>query len=291
MKLPITFLLIFLGIAGFSQEVREERDVHRYYLPLQEYKKLGKELTQQDSLNFRFHSGDTLVKMPPDYEPKIDENRFELNYEYRKPEFLEIYKEVVYWNDKQCMRLWENEIKMFFDPSIPKKHKDALRDFAAGLSAAVDSLNILEVQKPEDANYHLYYTNSRDTVNYEPKLKHTKSGYWVYWNKRNRLERGFIKIDTDSVKRPVYQIANLKYQFFRSLGNFGGSDKFEPSGYLSNSNKIRSLTSLDMEILKYHYSYGKPNGADKKGFEKFHTEIQRIYKKDPSAKIYITPSQ
>ena len=291
MKVQITFLLVFICMAVFSQEIPEKKSGQTYYLPLKEYKKLGNELTQQDIRDFRFHQGDTLIKMPLDYVPQKDENKFQLNYEYRKPKFLEIYKEVVFRNDRQRLRLWEKEIKMFFDPSIPEKHRNAIRYLAQGLSGAVDSLKISEVEKREDANYHLYYTNSKDTVNYEPQLKNTKSGYWVYWDKRNRLERGFIKIDTDSIKNPVYQIANLKYQFFYSLGMFNNSNQFKSNAYLSNSNKIRNLTALDMEILKYHYSNDKPNGVDKKGFEKFHREIQEIHQKDPSAKFYIIPSQ
>lgn len=291
MKVPITFLLIFICSVVFSQEVPEKKSIQTYYLPLKEYKKLGKELTKQDIRDFGFHNGDTLVKMPPDYVPQKNENQFQLNYEYRKPEFLEIYKEVVFRNDSQHLRLWEKELKMFFDPSIPQKHRNAIRHLAEGLSGAVDSLKISEVEKREDANFHLYYTNSRDTLNYEPQLKNSKSGYWVYWDNRNRLERGFIKINTDSIKNPAYQIANLKHHFFYSLGMFNSSNLFKPNAYLSNSNKIRNLTALDMEILKYHYSYAKPNGVDKNGFEKFHREIQEIHQKDPSAKFYITPSQ
>ncbi len=278
-------------MAVFSQEIPKKKTIQTYYLPLKDYQKLGKELTTQDSLDFRFHRSDTLVKMPADYEPPKIEHGFELNYEFRKPEFLELYKDIVFYNDSQHLRLWEDEIKMFFNPSVPEKHRIALGDFAAGLSAAVDSLKISEVQTLEDANFHIYYTNSRDTINYEPHLKKFTAGYYVYWNNRNRLERGFIKVDTDAIKDPVYQIANLKNQFFNSLGMFHDSRQAKSPGYLSIFKGIRSLTSLDMEILKYHYSYGKPNGVDRKGFDKFHLEIQEIYQKDPSAKIYITPSK
>ncbi len=277
-------------MTGFSQEVTEEKTVQTYYKPLKEYKKLGKALTQQDSLDFAFHLGDTLVKMPPDYAPKRYENQYKLNYDFRKPEFLEIYKDVVFQNERNHLRVWEIEIKIYFHQSIPEKHRKALRYFAEGLSTAVDSLKISEVQRHEEANLFLYYTNSRDTVNYEPKLKTYKYGHWVYWDKRNRLNRGFIKVDSDFVKNPVYQIANLKHQFFYSLGVFQSSKRIKSPGYLSNYNKIRSLTTEDMEVLQYHYSYGKPNGVDKKGFEKFHIEVQEIYRKDPSTNIYINPS-
>lgn len=291
MQLPTTALLMFIGMTVFSQEVQEKRTIQTSYLPIKEYKKLGKEITDQDRQDFKYHLGDTLVKMPSDYVPLKDENQYILKYEYRSPEFLDLYKDVVFKNTGQHLRIWEKEIKMFLDPSIPQKHRNAILDFADGLSVGVDSLKISRVQTREDANFHIYYTNSRDTVNYEPKLKNRKSGYWLYWDKRNRFTKGYIKIDTDSIKNPVYQIANLKYQFFHSLGNFNSSPRIKSPGYLSYSSKIRSLTSLDMEILKYHYSYGKPMGVDKDGFEKFHREIIDIYQKDPSAQIYINPSQ
>lgn len=291
MRLQATVLLLFFFIAGFSQEIAEKRTITTTYLTIKEFKKLGNELTRQDSLNFKFHNGDTLVKMPPDFVSQKNEDKYELNYEYRQPEFLEKYKEVVFWKEGQCSRIWEKEMKMYLDPSIPQKHRKALRDFAAGLSTAVDSLTIVEVAKVEDANFHLYYTSTKDTVNYDPHLSKTKSGYYLYWNNRQRLERGFVKVDTESIKNPVYQLANLKYQFFRSLGMFSSSNQFECDSYLSNCNGIRSLTSQDMEILQYHYAYGKPHAVDKYGFEKFHTEIQEIYRKDPTAKIYISPSR
>lgn len=291
MKLPLSLLLIFLCMAVFSQEVPKEKTVQSYYIPLQEYKELGKELTKQDSLDFRFHRGDTLVKMPTDYIPPKLENGFEMNYEFRKPEFLEIYKDIVFYNDSQHLRLWEDEIKIFFNPSVPEKHRMALQNFTRGLSAGVDSLKISEVQKLEDANFHIYYTNSKDTVNYEPHLNSFTAGYYVYWNNRNKLTKGFLKVDTDAVNDPVHQIANLKNQFFNSLGMFHDSNQIKSPAYLSGFKGIRSLTSMDMEILKYHYSYNKPNGVDRKGFDKFHREMQEIYQKDPSARIYITPSQ
>lgn len=48
---------------------------------------------------------------------------------------------------------------------------------------------------------------------------------------------------------------------------------------------------MDIEILKYHYSYGKPLGVDKAGFEKFTAQMLEIYDRDPDAKIFITPSK
>ncbi len=291
MRLLPTVLLLFFCISTFSQEVEERRTVTTTYIPLRAFKKLNKELTPQDSLNFKFHNGDTLVKMPENYTVEVDKGKFELNYEYKTPQFLNIYKEVVYWRDKQCSRFWEEDLKLFIDPSIPQKHQKALRDFALGLSTAVDSLTIFEVQKKEEANFHVYYTGSKDTINYEPGLKGKKSDYYLYWNNRQRLTRGFAKVDTDSITNPVYQLANLKYQFFKSLGMFSSSRKIKCAGYLSNCPRIRNLTEMDMEILKYHYSYGIPHGVDKNGFEKFQREIPAIYREDPNAKIYITPAQ
>jgi hypothetical protein len=274
--------------ALFAQENTEK--IESRYISLDAYRNMGRELTKEDYQDLKITFGDTMVKVPTDFELPDTPNSRRLFYEFRDPDFLEKYNEVVFWKKGLTLKLWQDEIKMFIAPSIPKKHQAALLDFAEGLSAAVDSLKITEVKNIEEANFFLYYINSKDTLHFEPKLKGKKSSYYVYWNEKQKLDKGFVQVDSDLISKPVYQIANLKYQFFRSLGMFGSSALFECTSYFSNCNDIRSLSSGDIEILKYHYSYNKANGVSKEGFEKFHSEMQEIHKKDSSPKIYINSS-
>lgn len=251
---------------------------------------MGRNLIKEDYQNLKITFGDTMVKVPADFKLPDTPNSRRLLYEFKDPDFLKKYKEVVFWKKNITLKLWEDEIKIFFAPSIPKKHQSALVDFADGISAAVDSLKITEVKNIEEANFFLYYTNSKDTVYFEPQLKGNKSSYYVYWNEKQKLNKGFVQVDSDLISKPIYQIANLKYQFLRSLGMFGSSALFECNSYFSNCSNIRSLSSGDIEILEYHYSYNKANGVNKDGFEKFHSEMQKIHKEDSSPKIYINSS-
>lgn len=261
------------------------------YVSINTYREMGMELSEEDQVNLKIHQGDTLVLLPQDLKaPPLSVGQ-QFTYDYRDPDFMETYKEVVFWKDDQTIRLWEEEIKLFLDPSVPEKHQATFMDFALGLSAAVDSLMITRVDKIEDSNFIVYYTNSRNTLNYQPLLKGKKSSYYLHWNYRQRFEKGFLKVDTDLTKDPDYQIAGLKYHFFKSLGMFGSSANFSCESYLSNCPVIRSLTPMDIELLKYHYSYGKPLGVDKAGFEKFNAQMQEIYKQDPTAKIFISFSK
>lgn len=289
MKNQLVVILFIFFQFNFAQE--RVTTVTTSYLSINTYREMGFKLTEEDYLNLKIHQGDTLVKIPADFKaPPVSEGE-QFNYEYKKPDFLNKYKEVVFWKKGQTIRLWEDEIKIYFDPSIPPKHQAALLDFALGLSAAVDSLKITRMDDKEEANFIAYYTNSENTFNYEPELKGQKSSYYLHWNHRQRFEKGFVKVDTDQIKNPEYQIANLKYNFFRSLGMFGDSEAFGCESYFSNCPVIRSLTPTDMEFLKYHYSYGKPQGVDKAGFEKFTAQMQEIYDRDPDAKIFISSSK
>ncbi|MCM4159603.1 hypothetical protein FHG64_16425 [Antarcticibacterium flavum] len=288
MKKLIVVLFFLSFPALYAQEKSE--NIESTYISLEAYRNMGRELIKEDYQNLKIIHRDTMVQVPADFILPDTPNSRRLFYEFRDLHFLEKYKDVVYWKEGLTLKLWEDEIKMFLAPSIPKKHQEALLDFAEGLSAAIDSLKITEVKTIDEANFFLYYINSKDTIHFEPKLKGKKSSYYVYWNEKQKLDKGFVQVDSDLIPKPIYQLANLKYQFFRSLGMFGSSSLFDCKSYFSNCSDIRSLSSDDIEILKYHYSYNKANGVNKEGFEKFHSEMQDIHKKDSSPKIYINSS-
>lgn len=103
---------------------------------------MGNTVTKKDSLNFIYRNNDTLVLMPSDYSFA----RISVEYEPKDSLFLEIYKDIVYNNNsKATMKLWKNDIKIFFDSSVPKKHSRELMNFADEISSGIDSLNILKV--------------------------------------------------------------------------------------------------------------------------------------------------
>lgn len=288
MKFIVVLFLAALPFSVFSQDsiIKQEKKIT--YLPIHVYKIMGYQLTKSDTLNFKFHNNDTLVRMPDGYVHQQSDNKVRVEYERRDEAFLNYYKDVVFKNENSTLKIWKEDLKLYFDPSVPLKHQEALMDFANGLSTAVDSLNIVEVNSREESNFLVYYTGKEGQVEYEPKMTKEFSQYWLYWNKQQQLTQGFIKIDTRIVKKPVYQIANLKFHFLRSLGFFGESAFFEKESYFSNKNGIRSLTNLDMEILKYHYSYGVCKGINKKRFEEFHREIEELLQKLLNSKVMVT---
>ena len=76
------------------------------------------------------------------------------------------------------------------------------------------------------------------------------------------IYQGRLKINTLTTHSHLEDMVLLKYYFFLSLGYFSNSNQVEPKAYLSTSRKIRKLTPIDLELLKYHYSYGICKGTD-----------------------------
>ncbi len=136
-------------------------------------------------------------------------------------------------NSKSTLKIWKDDVQIYFDPSVPKLHSIALMDFAEGLSAAVDSLNIIRVDSKENSNFLVYYLNSENDEDFEPRITKNTSGFYVTWNGKQQLTQGIIKVNTENVKEEKFQIANLKFNFFRSLGYFGESNSRECRSYFS----------------------------------------------------------
>jgi len=207
-------------------------------------------------------------------------------YEKKDTKFLDIYKEVVYRTNltskkenKLKMRFWKDTIKVYFNKLIPKNQQDSLMNFAYKLSKEVDSLNVKQVYNKDDSNYFIYYINQKQDSNYDESIPEN-SGYYLYW-KNNYIYDAKIQHDLSTQKNEeVFNIALLKYYFFNSLGHFSYSDKVEPKSYLSKSNKLRELTEIDLEILKYHYSYGSFKRVDLKTFEEHHKKMKMQLEKN-----------
>lgn len=285
-------LLILFTTQLYSQDTLSGRQ-SRVYVNIQLFHEKEIALTQQDSADFMFRGQDTLVLVSQEFVDdllKLGDNQVKVRYEPKDDEFLEKYKKVVFGkedNTKSTLKIWKEDVKIYFDPSVPKTHTAALMDFALGLSAAVDSLTIRQVASKEDSNYLVYYLNNKDDKDFEPRINKTTSGYYLNWNRKQELIKGSLKVNTQNITKQPFQIANLKFQFFRSLGFFSEINSRECRSYLSTCPVIRSLTHEDMEILKYHYSYGICKGTGRKEFEETHARMKEILKSEHRSELYI----
>jgi len=248
-------------------------------MTIDSYKRVyNKPLTTKDSLNFQYRNGDTLVLIEDD-----NRNKTSVPYEYKDSTFLDVYKKMAFRQAKkrdttQTMKYWKDDIKIYFSDNISQKVKKELMSFAKTISSNIDSLNIYRVKKQEDANFTIYYKGSEE---YEPKLKaQDKDGYWVYWNRRNQINKAFIKLNPDYFFNDKLRIYKLKQRFIQTLGYFSFSYILDCKNFLSNCySEEKTLSDIDIKIIKYHYSYGICKGTNLKTFEDQHKRAKESLKK------------
>ncbi|UJH92270.1 hypothetical protein LZ575_06880 [Antarcticibacterium sp. 1MA-6-2] len=291
MKFSLYFLLILFTISGYSQDT-----LHRHYILLEQYVKLGNNLTKQDSLNFQFKGEDTLVLVSPDFLER-NNNGIRVEYEPKDSLFLEIYKDVVYGKmnseqrEKETMKYWKDEIKIFFASGVPQDHSQKLMEFAKEISSEIDSLKITKVDNKEQSNFMIYYLNREYNIDYEPRINNRNGGYYINWNAKQQIYKGYVKINTEFVKNENDQVQLLFFHFFKSLGYFKSSEKLNCESYLSACRVPRRLTQSDREILKYHYSYGICKGVILKTFNELHESMQKTLRHNPKAQLYVVHSE
>lgn len=249
-------------------------------------------LSKEDSLNFKVKNGDTLIPVSKETLAEIRGKKTRVPYEPRSKDFLEIYEHIVFGTpdkrESSTLKIWKEPLKLYFDPSVPKAHQKALLRFAKEVSLDVDSLRIFEAEKRDKANFLIFYKNNIDDFDLEPRISDKrKAGFYLNWNDKQRLTRGVLKVNTFHVPGAKDQLDLLKYYFFRSLGYFYFSPKLPCESYLSACPVKRELTQEDLDILKYHYSYGIAKGVDIKTFRRIHKEYQELTDKYPDSKHYI----
>lgn len=248
-------------------------------------------LTKKDSLNWVFHNNDTLV--PVESFPSEGPDQVRVPYEPRDEEFLKIYKQAVFGTTeelqkKSTIKIWKEGIRLFFDPSVPEAHRRELLQFSEKVSSGIDSLRITEVKERAGSNFLVFYRNSEEDFDQEQRISNNNnSGYYVSWNSRHQINRGVVKVNAYNVHRGKDQLDLLKYHFFKSLGYFYFSPEIPCKSYLSGCPVKRKLTTEDLEILKYHYSYGMCKGINMESFEEIHRNSRASLKKHPNAKIYL----
>ncbi|HET8809876.1 MAG TPA: hypothetical protein VFM65_06365 [Flavobacteriaceae bacterium] len=280
------FLYIFVLMFSAQPCLAQDTLVH---ISLKSYKQLYDEpLTKEDSLNFKFMGNDTLVLVKNYTRPK----GVRVPYEPKDSIFLKYYKKVAFVqkgenpDSTETMKYWKDDIKLFFSKSVSGKTRREVMRFAETIDEHVDSLSISEVRNIEDSNYVVYFS---DDYEYEPKLRRSyNSDYYIYWNGNSQIYRSAIKINTKQFFNEKMRGERIKEMFFLSLGRFVQIDDFACESYFANCySKNKHLTPLDMELLKYHYSYGICKGTTREKFEKQHKMAKKILKNKHHKMMFI----
>ena len=251
----------------------------------------GIPLSKQDSLNFVFRNGDTLVPIKNPIAEDPDKVRYP--YEPREEDFLEIYKQAVFGTtkeqqEKSTIKIWKEEVRLFFDPSVPEAHRKELLRFSERVSSGIDSLQITEVQERANSNFLIFYRHSEDDFDQEERISNKqRANYYISWNRKQQIDRGVIKVNSYKVPQEQDQLDLLKYYFFKSLGYFYPSPEIPCKGYLWACRGKRTLIPADLEILKYHYSYGMCKGINMKSFEEIHSHSKATLEEHPNSKVYL----
>jgi hypothetical protein len=220
-------------------------------------------------------------------------NAVRVPYEPKSDVFLEKYMEVVYRQttspdstNKSRMRLWKAPLKIYVDPSVTEEDKQALEDFAERIDLAVDSLRIAFVPSPEASNYIVYYTSEEFTSQYEANLLSSREGYYIYW-KGGQITRGSLKVDATAIKDPAIRRGLLLWRFYLSLGYFEPLGNLPCTEYLSRCfSPDKELSESDLEILKYHYSYGICKGTRITEFKEQHRLARESMAQNPNNEFY-----
>ncbi len=275
----ISIVLYFTFQAVYSQSLEQAQNV-QYRISLKNYKKkFKKPLTSKDSLNFIYVNNDTLVVLK-DYVRKPGRS---VPYEYKDSTFLDVYKSIAfkYANDtldkKSSMKYWKDDIAVYFSESVDKKVKKEFMSFAKNVVSQIDSLSIKEVKKVEDSNYIIYYNGDYE---YESRMnKYTFSDYYMHWNNKNQIYKLFIKLNRDHFFNPTLRLKELKKYFIKSLGRFQFNKNIDCNNFFSGCYTTDyKLTDLDIEIIKYHYSYGICKGTNLETFENQHEKFKQALK-------------
>jgi hypothetical protein len=231
-----------------------------------------------DSLEYIVRNGDTLIQ----YAFKDDPNRIRVPFDYRDSTFLNYYIPIAFRlhkdtkdSLKESHKYWRNDIKIFFGKHISKNLKKEFLSFAKKLDNTIDSLKIYPVKSLEASNYVIY---TSEDYEYEPQMTNNKnSGYYVYWKKSNKIYKGAIKLNDEKQFNDRLKLYELKRHFVQSLGYFRYDDRLDCKHFFSNCySPEKQLTALDLEILKYHYSYGICKGITLESFQEFHRQAAKI---------------
>jgi len=277
------FLLALSYSLAFSQHNLSQKSSTVTYMKYSGYKALkNNNTTVIDSVGFKIVDNDTLINVGG-YQQK----GVRVAYEEKDSIFLERYKQLVYNKKyqkkeeklKPTMKTWKTPLNVYFDKSVSKEFSKELIKFMRVIDKEVDSLHINVVKDKEKSNYFIYSINSPTDVNLDLRIR-TDDGYYLSWNNRQNIYNCALKIDG---KNPNKENAatKLKINFIRSLGyfylDFDSTNCTSYFSYCKSDNK--EFSAQDMEILKYHYSYGICKGTTVDTFEENHKTAKESLKK------------
>jgi len=272
-------ILTIIGLLSVLFIFAQENNKHhtRNYIKYSEYKD---RYSSKDSLGFLIKDNDTLIRVENFIKPKGKS----VPYEPKDSIFLELYKSIAFrplkndLNKSRPMKYWKNDIKIFYSKSVSRKVIREVMSFTKELDKSIDSLNISKVSTKEKANFIIYHDSDFE---FDPNLKNNfSSNYWVYWNKKNQLNKGFIRVSKQRLFSDKLEIVKIKELFISSLGWFLMNDKyFDCGSYFSGCyTNDEKLLATDLALLKYHYSYGICKGTDRTTFEEQHKQAKEILK-------------
>lgn len=224
----------------------------------------------------------------------LREGGISVPYEPKSESFLKQYMEIVYnlsasedSLNTYRMRYWKKPLKIYIDSSVTSGSTKAFKKFAQQLSKEVDSLNITFVTSREQSNYLVYHTNRKYPDEYLDKLTNTKEGYYILW-KYGKINQGYLKVDTDHYQNPDLVNRIMLWRFFLSLGYFITQNTLPCDSYLSTCGYLANErpSQADMEILRYHYSYGICKGTRITEFKDQHFRAKEALRKNPMNQHY-----
>ena len=288
MKFHFSLLLfIFFSISVFTQE----QVIHRTkrYLKLSDYKeKYNKKKVRLTKKNHVIINNDTLILV----NDRHLENGISVVGEKKDATFLEIYKDIVYKKydnssnlskeRKEFMKLWKTPLKIYFDESFDIYYQKIIMNAANRLSNEIDSLNITFTKDLEKSNYIFYEMKDENSTKYSSDIKNNQFiDYYMKWNRGKIYE---AKLELNLQKYPTIGkeiTANYLLQnFYQTLGRFFTTEKVPCNSMFSKCNmNNKILSEYDLEIIKYHYSYGICKFTDLETFEENHKIAQKELKK------------
>lgn len=272
-------IFILVGIWMLSMLVRAQEDPQiksRYYISKQNFEK---NYSTKDSIGFTLKDGDTLIGVKNHHKPE----GVPVPYEYKDSTFLELYKKVAFQpihkdsSNTKPMKYWKDDIKIFFSEGMSKSVIKAVLKFTNVIDKEVDSLKIKRVKNLQDSNYVIYYNTDYE---YSNDIKNNKaSSYWVSWNRKSQIDRGYIRIIKPNMFSDKLAQQKIKELFVESLGWFVLNNELGCESYFSNCySDDKNLSQLDLELIKYHYSYGICKGTRLKDFEEQHKHAKENLK-------------
>lgn len=285
-KIKLILFLLITPLSTLNAQDSIKRNNRTTYTSLRHYKKMhNAEVTQQDSLEFKYINNDTLVLLKDYKAPK----GVSVPYEKCDSIFLNLYKDIVFKKNnlkrsnkkKATIKYWKDDIHIYFDKSVSSSFKNEVLSIAENLTKNIDSLNIYETKKKEKSNYYVYAINKNHKVKHDEKINNTDgANYYISWDGRQRFYKCTFEINSLIVFNDESMIREIKKDFIKSLGLFNYSKDLNCESVFSNcyNNSKPFITKLDLEIIKYHYSYGICKGTDLETFEKQHERAKKELK-------------